>query len=137
MQDLYVRFGLVVAGQTQRLLNQQAPGRFNSPNCLLLHSRDDNAVRHANRLHLDDAFVQQFRPPLGVQRHLVVGIDVNSDGPFRQRLHANNSQPNYMDFECRGRDSNPHALLGPRILSPPRLSSFATPARAAMPKVRV
>ena len=31
---------------------------------------------------------------------------------------------------CRGRDSNPYGLLGPRILSPPRLSSFATPAGA-------
>jgi hypothetical protein len=35
-----------------------------------------------------------------------------------------------IDFRCRGRDSNPYGLLGPRILSPPRLSSFATPAGA-------
>src|SRR5438552_6505749 len=43
-------------------------------------------------------------------------------------LPANNRSRFEFKIRCRGRDSNPYALVGPRILSPPRLSSFATPA---------
>jgi hypothetical protein len=47
-----------------------------------------------------------------------------------RKYHACSSVQRVSEFkiEYRGRDSNPYGLLGPRILSPPRLSSFATPA---------
>src|ERR1051326_3745794 len=46
---------------------------------------------------------------------------VAATAAVQARVRQNACSQIELDFGCRGGDSNPYALVGPRILSPPRL----------------